>query len=86
MNTSLFAGLTEEQIEKVKACKTPEAILALAKEEGVELTGEQLEAVSGGSYCVTSGVVCPQCHQHDTVREGGSGLKYWCTKCLIQFN
>jgi len=38
----------EEQIAKVKECKTLEEILALAKEEGVTLNEEQLEAVSGG--------------------------------------
>ena len=43
-----FNGLTLEQQEKARACKTPEDILALAKEEGIELTDEQLEAVSGG--------------------------------------
>ena len=34
--------------------------LALAKAEGIELTDEQLEAVSGGS-CITGGR-CPQCN------------------------
>ena len=43
-----FEDLTPEQMEKVKACKTPEDILALAKEEGYELSDEQLKAVSGG--------------------------------------
>ena len=40
--------LTPEQKDKVKACKTPEEILALAKEEGYELSDEELNAVSGG--------------------------------------
>ena len=34
--------------EKAKACKSPEEILALAKEEGYELSDEKLEAVNGG--------------------------------------
>ena len=45
--------------EKLKACKTPEELVALAKEDGIELTDDQLEAISGGgkwlgkcwSYC-----------------------------------
>ena len=45
----LFKGLSEEQIARVKACKNQEEILALAKAEGVELSNEQLEAVSGGA-------------------------------------
>ena len=41
-------NLTEEQKERARACQTPEEILALAKEEGIELADEQLEAISGG--------------------------------------
>ena len=43
-----FENLTEEQRQKARACRTTEEILALAKEEGVELTDEQLEGVAGG--------------------------------------
>ena len=49
MRKELLKGLTEEQIKKVEACKSSEEILALAKEEGVALNDEQLEAVSGGA-------------------------------------
>ena len=31
-----------------RACKTPEDVLALAKEEGYELSDEELRSVSGG--------------------------------------
>ena len=48
MKEELLKGLTEEQIAKVKACKSQEELLALAKEEDIKLTEEQLEAVSGG--------------------------------------
>lgn len=43
-----YEDLTPEQMEKAKACKTPEELLALAKEEGYELSEEDLNAVSGG--------------------------------------
>ena len=49
----LLNGLSDEQIAKIKACKSQEEILALAKEEGIVLTDEQLEAVSGGSCTST---------------------------------
>ena len=48
MRNELLKGLTKEQIKKIEACKNPKEILALAKAEGVKLSDEQLEAVSGG--------------------------------------
>ena len=49
MKKELLKGLTEEQIKKVESCKDSSEILAFAKAEGIELTDEQLEAVSGGN-------------------------------------
>ena len=43
-----FDDLSSELKEKVKACKTPEEVLALAKEEGYELSDDELASVSGG--------------------------------------
>ena len=43
-----FKDLTPEQMEKAKACTTVDELVALAKNEGVELADEQLEAISGG--------------------------------------
>ena len=40
--------LSPEQQEKLKACKSPEDILALAAEEGYELSDEEIESISGG--------------------------------------
>ena len=37
-----------EFLEKLKSVKTPEELKALAKEGGMELSDEQLKAVSGG--------------------------------------
>ena len=48
MKEELLKGLTEEQIAKVKACDDVKDLLQLAKDEGVELTEEQLNAISGG--------------------------------------
>ena len=62
MRKELLKGLSEEQIKKVEACKSSEEIIELAKAEGIELTDEQLEAVSGGN-CITSFKFrkCPEC-------------------------
>ena len=47
--TKNFTDLAPEQQEKARACKTPEEMLVLAKEEGFELSDEDLEAISGGN-------------------------------------
>ena len=41
--------LTPEQMEKIRSCKTPEELLAVAEEVGYELSSEELEAVTGGA-------------------------------------
>ena len=43
-----LSNFTPEQIEKAKACSTPEELFALAKEEGVTLSDDVLEQISGG--------------------------------------
>ena len=40
-----FEALTPEKIEQAKKCKTADERMAFVKENGIELTGEQLEAV-----------------------------------------
>ena len=50
--------------EKLKACGTVEELIALAKEEGIELSDEQLDTVSGGeewySLCEDNEGNCPK--------------------------
>ena len=79
MNKELIKGLSEEQIAKVKACKNQEELLALAKEEGVELSEEQLQAVSGGACTPTS---CPKCHSKNIAPYMYGGVEiYECKSC-----
>ena len=86
MKEELLKGLTEEQIAKVKACKNTEEVLAIAKEEGIELSEEQLEAVSGGCGTFTaSDKKCPKCGCN-RLRQSCSGdviVTYYltCTQC-----
>ena len=60
MRKELLKGLSEEQIKKVEACKNSDEILALAKAEGVQLSEEQLAAVSGGA-CLECTIKCIKC-------------------------
>lgn len=70
MKKELLKGLTKEQIEKLNNCHTHEEILAVAKQEGIELNDEQLEYVTGGD-CEPEGkysnpIECPICHRTNT--------------------
>ena len=86
MKEELLQGLTEEQIEKVKSCKNSEELLELAKAEGIELTSEQLAAVSGGGACSFISDVgdkinpydCPKCGANDPKKDGDKRV---CKKC-----
>ena len=86
MKNELLKGLSEEQIAKVKACKNHEELLALAKAEGIELSDEQLTAVSGGGACSVISDVgdkinpwdCPKCGANRPVKDGKT---YTCEKC-----
>ena len=91
MKKELLKGLTEEQIAKVKDCKNQEELLKIAKEEGVELSDEQLNAVSGGGCFST--FKCPNCGSKDYEQVGRSRdnvdehgfvkniITYKCNKC-----
>ena len=84
----LLKGLSEEQIVKVKACKNSEELLVLAKQEGLELTSEQLEAVNGGACSNTDNCPpCPYCRSSNVkLRQSGKALKkYKCNDCGKEF-
>ena len=68
-----FEELSPEVQEKAKACKTPEEMLKLAKEEGYELSEEELEAIDGGmEWCSTLDKPCEQY------------VRRWCPKLCQQ--
>ena len=85
MKKELLKGLTEEQVAKVKACKNSEELLKLAKEEGIELSEEQLSAVSGGGvFCASTPTIpCPKCGSLNVsaVSQSGALSNYWSCKC-----
>lgn len=96
MKEELLKGLTEEQFEKARACKSNEELLELAKEEGLELNDEQLAAIAGGvcedeqpqNYAdpnVNNGPRCPKCGSANVIEIYDSyyseGLAHRCNNC-----
>ena len=86
MREDLLKGLTKEQVAKVKACKNSDELLALARAEEIELTDEQLSAVSGGGCFST--IKCPKCgctkhyKEEHYVGAGGSAQTFYvCKEC-----
>lgn len=81
INKGLLKGLTDEQIAKLEGCRSKEEMLELAKSEDVELSDDQLEAISGGSICAPA---CPNCGTKENVYKGTEEWnenKYVCKKC-----
>ena len=86
MKKELFEGLTEEQIARAKECDNPEELLRLAREEGIELSDEQLAAVSGGICTSTPDFVCPVCGSNKiSTRYNENSIAEWysntCKSC-----
>ncbi len=84
MRKELFAGLSEEQINKVMNCKSAEEVLALARAENMELNDEQLEAVSGGA-CDPDAFNCPKCGSNNYTQTGTVG-QYHCNNCNTDYD
>ena len=91
MKKDLLKGLTEEQIAKVRACKDHDALMSLAKEEGIELTEEQLAVVSGGGICSTKKFTCPKCGSKNVkTKYNENSINTWygndCKDCGFHWN
>ena len=90
MKNELLTGLTDEQIAKIKSCKNQDELLAIAQAEGVQLTEEQLEAVSGG-WCSETTAPCPKCGSTSIKKEHrGNDVHmhtvFICKKCGCEWN
>ena len=90
----LFERMTLEQRKKACACKSKEEFLAFAKKERIELSDDQLEAISGGGHwsdratdwardLVNSGQFCPGCFGNNVSPnpDASPGKKFRCNNC-----
>ena len=82
-----FSNIPESLKEKAVACKTPEELLALAKQEGIELTDEQLEGIVGGKKDWTGSPIkkCPDCGSKNVEKfqSGSFGQLFKCNNCGV---
>lgn len=85
---NLFKSLTQDQIDKGKSCASFEELVTLAKNEGIELSDEQLEALSGGSvwdYFEDTTATCSECGGETTWRSSDPA-PIVCPHCGHLFN
>lgn len=85
--------LTPELAKQAAGCTTPEERMTFVRDNGIELTDEQLEAISGGMLPTGSSVqICPKGGQHDLRKTGNErpgdffgslwpDVEYRCIKC-----
>ena len=93
MKKELLKGLTEEQIAKVREFDDVSDLIQLAKDEGVELTEEQLNAINGGcgkskEWYEIDNMQCPEClnsHCMEKVSDAWYRCKY-CNKITVNKN
>ena len=76
-----FENLTDEQQAKAAACKSPEELLALAREEGMELSDEDLAKISGGGGSKRS---CPSCGSEHIVWDDFLSM-FICRDCGYEY-
>ena len=80
-----FKDISPELEEEVKACKTPDEILALAKRKGYKLSDEELAMVSGGWGAKDLLPQCPSCGSYEvamsTIFGSPGATRCSCSKC-----
>ena len=83
INENMFRDLSDEQKKQFESGPSPEEVLQLAKENGFELTPDQLENISGGGWGNNKGNIrCPKCHSTNVSGGAvGSGVLYHCNAC-----
>lgn len=80
------SGQFEDELAKAKAKKTGEEIRAFAEEDGIDLSDEMIEGVSGGVtfWEASQMITCPSCGSSDVkdiIWNGKYGIYRKCNSC-----
>ena len=79
MLKEIYDGLTDEQKEKAKKCKTTDELSAFAGQEGLELPDEVLDAVAGGIQA--GDIYRARLDQFGQPVKGGCGVHHFGSMC-----
>ena len=78
--------MAPEQIEEAKKLATPEEMLAYARDNGIDLTDDEMDSIAGGYDSDSDSgkeKACPYCGS--TKINTRNPLAYECTKCGKKF-
>ena len=74
--------MTPEQLEEAKALQTPEEMLAYARDNGIDLTDEEMDVVAGGGgFWFEDKSKCPSCGSKNIRNFGTNGKFKTCNDC-----
>ena len=74
--------MAPEQIEEAKKLATPEQMLAYARDNGIDLTDDEVDGIAGG-YVRIDGRACPYCGSREIYTAPAGTCK--CEECEAQF-
>ncbi len=78
--------MTPEQLEEAKALQTPEEMLAYARDNGIDLTDEEMDVVAGGgNFWTIDKSKCPKCGSKNIRNCGTDGIWKQCNDCRRYF-
>ena len=77
-----FEDLSPEQ-QKIAADNSPDELIELAQENGIELSHDQLDQIAAGGWFPSSvDEGCPSCGSHNIhVSSIGQTMRYKCNNC-----
>ena len=85
-DTSFLANLPDELKLSIEKADTVEELVNLAKENGVDLSDEQVDQIANGGWGSDNGKTCPDCGGRNIIQIGDPFIyRYKCMDCGAQW-
>jgi DNA-directed RNA polymerase subunit RPC12/RpoP len=85
-DTSFLANLPDELKLSIEKADTVEELVNLAKENGVDLSDEQVDQLANGGWGSDNGKTCPDCGCRNIIQIGDLFIyRYKCMDCGKQW-